>query len=55
MPSGKRELAQLRIVEKKLDLVIRRQARVENLLSDATQKLCHLIKRKREIGEFEDE
>ncbi len=55
MPSDKRAPAQLRAIEKKLDKMIRQLGRVENLLSDATQKLCHLIKRQSKTEGYGEE
>ena len=48
MAPNKAVLARLKTMEAKLDKAIRRMNRMENLLNDAGQKLCHLIKRQRE-------
>lgn len=55
MPRKDRASAKQRSLEVKLDAMIRRLGRVENLLSDATQKLCHLIKRQSKTEGYEEE
>lgn len=48
MSTEREKLALVRQIERRIGRMEHRLKRIEDLLSDASQKLCHLIKRQKE-------